>query len=253
MRSAFVLVLASGCTAALADEAKKPKVDQKADDLLRKMSTTLAGTKAFQFDADHVLEVVTKDGERLQFLARSRVSLQRPDKLRSDRVGAVVDATLYYDGHNITIHGKRLNMYAQAVAPHNLDGAIDFARDTLGLEAPAEDVLYSDPYTGLMDDVTSGVYIGNEPIGDRNCHHLAFRAHDTDWQMWVEDSPKALPCRYVITSLDVPGVPEFTVAFSSWNLAPTFDAKHFEFTPPPGAKKIDFLTRKNAVANRSKP
>jgi hypothetical protein len=63
------------------------------------------------------------------------VSVQRPDKLRSNRVGAFADAALYYDGKTVTIYGKRINMYASATAPNNLDQAIDFACERLELEA----------------------------------------------------------------------------------------------------------------------
>src|SRR5678815_1576127 len=106
MRTSMLGLFAiAGCSAALAEDAKK--VDQKADELLRKMSKSLAEASSYQFDADHVLEVVTPDGETLQFVARSRVSVQRPNKARSDRIGPIADATLYYDGKRITIYGKR--------------------------------------------------------------------------------------------------------------------------------------------------
>lgn len=228
----------------LTSVARADAIDPKADALLKKMSASLAALQSFQFDAEHTLEVVEKSGEKLQFVARSRVSVQRPDKLRSDRLGAVADAALYYDGKTITIYGKRLNMYAAAPAPPELDQAIDFARERLELEAPAADLLYTDAYKGLIDDVQSAIYIGNEPIGDRMCHHLAFRAKGTDWQIWIEDTPRALPCRYVITSTDMTGAPEFTVAFTSWNLAPKLAPDVFAFKPPNGATKIDFLERR---------
>lgn len=227
-----------------ADNAKQPSVDPKADAWLHKMSASLAALGSFQFEADHTLEAVEKTGEKLQFVARSRVAVKRPNKLRSDRIGPVADATLYYDGSAITIFGKRLRMYAASPAPPTIDGAIDFARDTLGLEAPAADLLYADPYTGLMEDVVSGTYVGNEPIGDRMCHHLAYRERGgTDWQIWIEDSARALPCRYVITSTDEPGAPEFSVSFSNWNLAPKLADADFAFKPPSGATQIEFLAR----------
>lgn len=252
----LVVAAVAGCNPANADQPKDQpkgdaaksgaktaaaKIDPKADELLRKMSKSLTGLKTLQFDADHVLEVVTNDGEVLQFLARSRVGVQRPNKARSDRLGAVADATFYYDGKTITIFGKRANMFATEKAPGNLDAALDFARDQLHLEAPAADLVYSDPYAGLMTDVTSASYVGKEPIGDRMCHHLAYRAKETDWQIWIDDSPAALPCRYVIRSKTVKGQPTFQVAFSNWQANPTFAASHFEFKPPANATQIGFL------------
>jgi hypothetical protein len=235
------LLATSGCEAAYADRSDVPAVDPKADTLLRKMSTTLAATQSFQVDTDHILEQVTAAGEKHQFVAQSRVVVQRPNKLRSDRVGAFADGTLYYDGDSLTIYGKRARLYASAPAPETLDATIDFARETLGLEAPAADLLYSDAYRVLMEDVVSGTYLGNEPIGNRMCHHLAYRGHETDWQIWIEDGPRALPCRYLIISKKLDGAPEFAVALDNWNLAPKVSASQFQFTPEPGDTEIEFL------------
>src|SRR5262245_18928773 len=146
-------------------KAKKEKVDAKADELLRKMSSDLANAQTFQVDASHVHEVVTKAGDKIQVLAQARITVQRPDKLRSDRTGAIADLSMYYDGKNVSIFGKKTKLYATAKAPGTIDEMIDFARDELGLEAPGADLLYSDVYTGLMEDVISGTYLGTEPVG----------------------------------------------------------------------------------------
>jgi hypothetical protein len=243
MRELFVMacLAVAGCSAARAEEAKKPKVDPKADELLHKMSNSLAGATTLQFDADHELEVVTKEGQVLQFVAQSRVGAQRPNKARSDRVGPVASGTFYYDGNQIAVYDKRANLYATASAPGKLDAAIDFARDKLNLEAPAADLLYSDPYNTMMEDVVSGSYVGLEPVGNRMCHHLAYRGNVTDWQIWVEDSPQALPCRYVILSKDVKGQPRFEVSFSNFQLNPSLAPLYFVFTPPNNATRIDFF------------
>jgi hypothetical protein len=247
---------ASGCTAASADSstaaATTAKIDPKADQLLRKMSTSLAALNAFQFDADHALEVFTKANQKLQFIAQSRVSIQRPNKLRSDRIGAIADLSFFYDGTSMTIFGNRTKLYATTPAPNTLDAAIDFARDKIGVDAPAADMLYSDVYSGLMDNAETGAYIADEPVGNAMCHHLAYHAHDVDWQIWIEDSPRALPCRYVITSTDEPTQPEYEVQFSNWNVAPTLAATTFQFTPPRDATRIDFINVRDKAQQKAR-
>jgi hypothetical protein len=91
----------------------------------------------------------------------------------------------------------------------------------------------------------SARYIGLEPIGDRMCHHLAYREKDTDWQIWVEDSAMALPCRYVITSTNVKGAPEFSVTLSDWNTSPKLEGIDFVFRPPHDAMQIEFWNQGN--------
>jgi hypothetical protein len=234
-----------------------PDVEPEADALLERMSAHLASLKTFSFDADNTLEVVTKDGQKLQFVAASHVSIRRPDKIRSDRKGEKADLTLYYDGKTITIHGKRLNLYAQAPAPDNIDDAIDFMRDKLELEAPASDLAYSNPYDVLMEDVVSGKVLGTAEIDGVKCTHLAYRGKSVDWQLWIEDGPAPLPRKYLITTKDVQGEPEFSVTLHNWNTSADLPNDLFTFTPPAGAQRIEFLQalekRKSATPEGGKP
>ncbi len=224
-----------------AAKSSQRAIDPKADALLRKMSADLAGMKNFRFDANHVIEVVTKQGEKLHDLAEATIKVQRPNKLRSERMGPLGGATLYYDGKTLTVFGKRDNLYASAPAPSTIDETIDFARDALAIDAPGADLLYSDPYKVLMEDAVSGRYMGMEPVGDRMCHHLAYRGNETDWQIWIEDGSRALPCRFVITSKKQPGAPEYTVSTSNWREEREFPPDTFAFTPPRDAMKIEFV------------
>jgi len=234
-------------------KAGKAAVDPRADQLLRKMARDLASAKTLQFDAEHVTEVVTKQGQKIQLLATSRVDVQRPNKLRSDRTGPLADASLYYNGRDLTIYGRRVNMYATAQAPDTIDKAIDFGRDELGLDAPAADLLYTDAYPTLMEDVVSGTYLGLEDVGGRACHHLAYVGHQTDWQIWIEDGPRALPCRYVITSKRVKESPEYTIDLKNWKVDERLPAETFTFTPPRDAVKIDFFRENKQGGQAGRP
>jgi hypothetical protein len=227
--------------------AKKPAIDPKADGLLRKMSSDLSSMKGFRFDSSRVMEVVEKSGEKIQALAQTSVAVQRPNKLRADRVGPRGGGSIYYDGTTFTFYGKRDNFYATAKAPDNLDDTIDWARDQLSIDAPGVDLLYSDPYKVLMEDAVSGRYLGEEMVDGRMCHHLAYRGRETDWQLWVEDGSRALPCRFVITSKNVAGAPQFTVSTSNWKPDETFEIETFVFDPPKGAMKIDFVSVSDEV------
>jgi hypothetical protein len=200
------------------------------------------------------MEVVTRQGQKIQSIAESTVWVQRPNKLRADRMGPLGGATVYYDGSKLSVYGKRDNLYATTRAPDDLDGTLDFAREQLGLEAPGADLLYSNPYAVLMEDAVSGKYLGIEPVGNRMCHHLAYRGNQTDWQLWVEDGPRALPCRFVIVSKRATGQPEYTVATSDWTPAPGFSPETFTFSPPPDAGKISFVAlRDTARSEQQRP
>nr|WP_255415183.1 DUF2092 domain-containing protein [Vitiosangium sp. GDMCC 1.1324] len=230
-----------------AENAQKPDVDPKARSLLKGMSDFLASQQEFSVEADGSMEVVLQSGEKVEFEHSSTVRVRRPNMLRSDRRGEKVDAEFYYDGRSFTLFGKYRHYYATTDAPPNLDEAIDAAREKLGIEAPGADLLYSNPYEVLMEDVVSGTDLGMSSVRGVPCHHLAFRGNETDWQIWIEDGPKPAPRKFVITSKKVQGSPEFSVELTQWNFSPRLPDEVFHFVPPRDAKRIDFLTVKSAV------
>ncbi len=221
-------------------------IEPEAERLLRRMSQSLGQMNSFRVNTDFVMEAVLQSGQKLQFVGTSNVAVERPNRLRSDRHGEQTDLSFFYDGRTVTIYGRRTNLYATADAPPNLNGMIDFAREELDLEAPGADLLYSDPYSVLTEDIVSATVIGPAVIDDVRCHHLAARGRQVDWQLWIEDSPRALPRRYVILTKDVTGQPEFSVDFRDWQVGDIPDS-HFAFTPPAGAQRIDFIRARENV------
>ena len=59
-------------------------VNRDADEILRDMSKFLAGTKAFSVSVDASIEVVTKEGQKLQMVNSASVLLERPSRFYSD-------------------------------------------------------------------------------------------------------------------------------------------------------------------------
>ncbi len=92
-----------------------------------------------------------------------------------------------------------------------------------------------------MEDVVSGLYIGTSVVDRIRCHHLAFRGKEVDWQIWIEDSDKPFPRKYIVTSKWIAGAPQFIVSMKGWSLSPKVTDDMFTFTPPKDAKKIDFI------------
>lgn len=225
---------------------ESPKVNpsqEDAEQVVREMCAYLANQPALRFVAKHTTEYVLDDGQKIEFGGTSAVSLLRPNRLRSDRQGEVVDVSLYYDGESIALYGRKSALYARTDAPKTMDEAIDFARDELGLEAPAADLLTSNPCALVMSDVVSGQILARALVEGVLTHHVALRGRDVDLQLWIEVGPRSLPRRYVITSKRVPGMPQHRVELTDWDVAPLLTMEMFQFVPPSGAVKIDFLRR----------
>jgi hypothetical protein len=73
------------------------------------------------------------------------------------------------------------------------------------------------------------------------CEHLAFSADNVDWQVWIQDGPRPVPRKFVITYKDEPNDPQYTAVFSNWDFNTELPDFVFNFEPPPGAAKIPVM------------
>jgi hypothetical protein len=221
-------------------------MDPKADAALRRMSDYLTSLKTMRVDTTTVDEKVTTNGHKVQQLQDSHVTVERPDALRVDRIGPNGHVTFRYNGKEFWIYNKDRNVYAMAPAPAKLDAAIDDVRDRLHIDVPGGDLLVSDPYKALTEGTIEGRYLGLESVEGTMAHHLAVIKKDTTWQIWIKDGPDAVPLRYVITSEDIPSHPQFTLELRNWQPNAQVAPDSFAFTPPSGAKRVDFAPPKKA-------
>jgi hypothetical protein len=235
--------IAAVAALALAAQAQPTGIDPEAQRLLKASTDFLASQQRFSVDTRNTLEVVLKSGQKIEFNHTARSSVQRPNKLRAERTGDLVQQLFVYDGKTLTLYNPKDKAFAQVAAPDTLEAMLDFARNQLDIVAPAGDLLDKNAYGILMDGVTDGFVVGKAVIEGVRCDHLAFRAPHVDWQIWVQEGAQPLPRRLVITTRDLPNAPQFAVTMTKWNLKPTFDAQTFKFTPAAGATKVDFLPR----------
>ncbi|QQS12056.1 MAG: DUF2092 domain-containing protein [Rhodospirillales bacterium] len=229
---ALVVALATPW-AASADEADARK-------LLKAMSVYLAAQKTMAFSYDADLEVVTKDGQRLTLASSGTLALARPDKLRATRAAGFADIELVFDGKTATLLAKTGNVYARVDEPGSVDRLIDVLRDKYGMLLPAADLLLPDPYALLMADVVDVKDLGSGVVGGVECDHLAFRAKEVDWQIWIAHGPRPYPCKYVITSKQVAGGPQYSVQVRDWKAGSDVPASDFGFKPPAGSREVAF-------------
>jgi len=226
---------AASAPAASQDDASA----QNAKALLKKMSDYLAAQNAISLSFDSVFEVVSKEGQKLQLATSGTALLNRPDKIRTTRQSGFSDTEMVFDGKTLSILGKGQNAYVQAEVAGTIDNLIDQLREKFHRQLPGADLLQSGVYDQLMTDVTDVKDLGSGVIGGTECDHLAFRAKDTDWQIWIAQGAQPYPCRYVITSKGVDQAPQFTMQIREWKAGAGVAGADFSFTPPAGAKKMD--------------
>lgn len=217
--------------------------DVRADDdfartQLKVMSDYLAAQQSFSFDYDINQEVVTAEGQKLLIASSGSATIERPDKIRVARFGGFADAELLFDGKTLTLLGKTSNLYSQFAFAGTLDALVDELRDR-GRPLPGADLLLSNVYETLIDGVTDAKDLGSGVIGGVECDHLAYRAAEVDWQIWIAHGERPYPCRYIITSKQVAGAPQYSVQISNWQTGDGVTADDFVFSNTTNAAKVE--------------
>jgi hypothetical protein len=209
--------------------------------ILKSMSDFIAkhDSIGIEFDAD--IEVITQDLQKIQFTSSGSVELNRPDKLRATRVGGYAQVDLVFDGKVATVHSKDDNVFTKLEAPGTIDQLIAQLRADHSITAPGADLLLSNVFDDLMEDVIDAKHIGVGIIDGVECEHLAFRTHEVDWQIWVEIGEKPIPRKYVITSKSVAAGPQYTLRIKKWSIDTPRSAETFTFQTPTEAKEVAAL------------
>jgi len=221
--------------------AQPSAVDPSATRILKRMTDRLGGLDQFSVSTQVTIEDVTDRDHRIDLDVSASVTIDRPNRVRSERRGDPIDQTFFYDGKTLTLFNPGENVYATEPAPETIEGLLDYARDSLGLIIPVADLVYRNAYELLMHNVNYAAVIGKTVIGGVTCDHLLFSRPGVDFQVWVADGAEALPCKYVVTDTGQPGWVSITTVMSDWDLSPDVSDGEFRFVPPKGARRIPFM------------
>lgn len=223
--------------------ATPQSVDPAATAALKRMTDYLASLQAFSLDTSNTIDVVLESGQKIQFDSATSFTAKRPNMFYGKRHGDIIKQDFFYDGKNLTLSNPDSNVYAVIAAPATIDETLDFIANELDIVAPAADLLHKDALQRLTGNASNGIIVGQSIIEGKTCDHLAFRSPDVDIQVWIEAGDKPAPCKYVITTTDLPSMPEFSVTVRDFDAAPKFNDSMFQFTPAQGATQIDFLNK----------
>ena len=207
------------------------------------MSDHLAGLKAFSATIDVSTELILRTGQKIQLVASATALVDRERGFRYKRKGRLGDFELTFDGRRMTLYSSELNGYKSVEIEGGNDAAFDELRAAFGTAGVGGvDLLYSNPYEGLQYGVESGAYYGETWVGGVKAHHLAYRAADFDFQLWVRAEGEPLPIKYVITSKWMTGAPQFSVQLRDWKSSVAVSAADVVFVPPDGARELTSIS-----------
>lgn len=204
---------------------------------LEKMGAYLRTLTSFEVNGEGSVEEVLSTGQVIQSQGSVDLIVTRPNRLRANLYSTKKRREFYYDGRTLTVFAPRMGFYASVDAPPTIKATLDTAAEKLGLVLPLTDLFDLGVDPALTTRITSAFFVSTDVVGDEVCNHFAFRQKDVDWQIWIRDGERPLPCKWVITATDDAAQPDYEMEFT-WNLTPTIPPTAFTFAPPEGADRI---------------
>jgi hypothetical protein len=218
-------------------------VDPAAIDALKKMSRYLMSLNTVQINSAASIDMVTGDGQRIQFDGTTEYKVKRP----GFTIRFVSDAKsrdFYYDGRQFTMYAPNLGYYATVPAPPTNREVLDTLYDRYGIRLPLDDLFrWNDVGNERAKNFKTAMVVGPVTLDGVKTTHYAFREPEVDWEVWIEDGDRPLPRKLSIVDRSDPSRPTFTARLN-WTVNPTLKDSDFVFTPNAGAKKIQLATFK---------
>jgi hypothetical protein len=234
-----------------APSTRTEEVDPRAKEALKRMTDYLKTLQAFTVRAAASKDEVVGNEFKVDKESEVTLNVRKPDRLRAEVLGDNGDKVFVYDGKSLVVFTQPEKYYATMPAPPTIKETLDAALKQHGIELPLADFIY----TAMGDDLGSSALaagdIGPSRVAGSDCEHYAFRSTKVDWQIWIEQGERPLPRKFVITTRDAPGRPEYA-AVLTWDVSPHFDDATFTFSPPEGAKPIEFAPQGGAIGGGPK-
>jgi hypothetical protein len=248
------LAMAGGCrrSETLTAEA----ASDKGDALLRQMSKTLASAQQFTYNSEEHRQRVRANGEKVEVVTHRQVSIRRPNRVATVTKDENHDGAAWYDGAYLTLVSNKQKAWARGPMPPTLDEAMDFLATEYSIPLPTADLLYSSPYDALMTKDTTGGWVGEEKIGAQTCDHLAYKQAEVDWELWLTQDERKLPCQIRLVYKKQPGSPWTRVTFSDFNPAATLTDDTFTPKVPNDYERLKImrnLTNRTATTSQATP
>lgn len=230
------------------DPEAMPVIDQRALDLLKKMSDTLDQSKTLSFKARSIVPRKSPGGIWISLAGSSRVIREGHSKLFDETRGDFFPYDFYFDGNKITAFAPGRNLYAEKNAPGTIDDLIERICHEEGKVFPYADILISNPYEILTAGLLGALFVGQSTLAGVKTNHLAFSNPGVDWQIWIgadDNLPRLVNATYLTHSKE----PSYTVEFTDWKVNEPVPPETFVFANTSNAAKVEFKIPNASPAN----
>jgi hypothetical protein len=234
------VLVASLSTGTAHAQASKPVLEPKAIDLLKAASNRLAAAHSMSFTAVVTDESPSRLAIPLAYTTKSEVVMQRPNKLRVITLGDGPASEFYYDGKIMMAYAPAEDLVAVADAPATIDETMEVAYHVAAVYFPFDDVLVSDPYKDIAEDLRLAFYVGqSNVVGGTRTDIVAYDTGGVFIEIWIgadDKLPRMLRAIYVDDPLRL----RHQLELSDWKIDPTLSPDVFGSAKAAAAKHIKF-------------
>ena len=225
--------------AAIAPDSKGT-LEPKAIEILKASCARLAAAHSMSFTAEVTYESPSRVGIPLAYTTKSEVILQRPDKLRVVTLGDGPASEFYYDGKLMMAYAPAEDLVAIADAPPTIDETLEVAYHNAAIYFPFDDVIVSDPYKDVSDDLRLAFYIGqSKVVGGTTTDMIAYDTGGVFVEIWIGAEDK-LPRMLRAVFVDDPQQLRHRLELSNWQIDKSLPADVFGSAKATSAKHIKF-------------
>lgn len=232
---ALVLCLGSSIVSLAPTLAQTPpaNVSQMSPEAILRAAANYLKTKpAFTFKNQITYDNILSGGDKVTYHATQTVYVQRNNRLRSSYDGDFQKTEVFYNGTTFTWLDVDQNMYFQAPAPNNLDDLIKTLNERQSSPIPMAAFVTSDAFSAYDPQNFTSRYLGLSTVNGQPSHNILVVGPESNWQIWVSADEQPLVQKVVITYKTLPGAPQYTAEFTSWEFPVSQPAQLFQFTPP---------------------
>ncbi|MFZ0928264.1 MAG: DUF2092 domain-containing protein [Syntrophobacteraceae bacterium] len=220
--------------------------------IMRQMCDYLNSLQQFWYHSEVTDDQVYYGGKKLQYGIEMDTYVKRPDKLRVDAEGDLVDKQFFFNGKTITLYDRDEKVYATMEVPPSIEGALDKAHKDFGLKVALTDLASPQLWEHVSKGIEHSLYVGLHKVRGIPCHHLALDRGDLHIQVWIDAGDRPLPQKIVFLHKQLEGSPQWTAYLSGWDTSAQFGDSLFNFMPPSGVHKIKFVPVKQPDAQGKK-
>jgi hypothetical protein len=228
-----------GGVAAVAAVPPKPAISEDARSALAQMGTTLLA-KEFSFHARTIRVYENQGNEQLHVVHDFEATVRRPDRLLIAGTGDDGPRKLIYDGSDVVLALDDGKTYAKWPVPNTIQRMMHVVMGRFGLDFPLADFLTEAPDKAFLTGVTAGREVNTVTVDGVPCRHLVFsQPPGIELELWLEKD-RGVPRRLIVIDNSLPGRPNFVAEMSDWNFGVHPADADFTFTPPEGARQVEF-------------